>query len=164
MKQCSKCKEWKDFSEFYKASSKKSGYQSQCKKCRSEHAKTYDRTKSLIKYNSSEKGKTTRQRYQSSQKGITATNHYRRSNKYRSINRQYRVKYREIFPQKARAHDKVTDEIRAGRLLPASSYQCSFCSNQAVHYHHDDYSKPLEIKPVCAQCHADIHKGICQSS
>lgn len=162
MKQCTKCKKWKELSEFYKASSKKSGYASQCKKCISEAHKDYDRTESLKRYNSSEKGKTTRQKYQETQKGVTATRRYRESDKYRTMGREYRKKYRRMFPERTRAHDKVTDEIRAGRLLPASNYICYFCPNQAAHYHHDDYSKPLEVKPVCSQCHADIHKVMAQ--
>jgi ribosomal protein S27AE len=36
---------------------------------------------------------------------------------------------------------------------------CQGCgSNQAV-AHHEDYSKPLDVKWVCEHCHKAVHKG-----
>ena len=37
MKQCSKCKETKDFSEFFKSAGKPDGYQAYCKPCKRGH-------------------------------------------------------------------------------------------------------------------------------
>lgn len=122
------------------------------------------REETLKKYNNNEKGKAARQRYLETKKGIEAYEKYRDSEKYRKTSREYRKQYRKDNPEKTKAHDKVTDEIRAGRLKPASSFQCAFCDSQAAHYHHNDYSKPLEILPVCYQHHSDIHKAQAQSA
>lgn len=162
MKQCTKCKEWKQFSDFYKNRSRRDGYDSRCKKCANEAQKACNRSEILKRYNASEKGKAAREKYHSTPKGKGATEKYRDSGKYKEITREYRKAYRRQHPDRASAHDKVTDAIRAGKLLPANNYQCYLCKNQAMHYHHDDYSKPLEVKPVCPQCHADIHKAMAQ--
>jgi len=41
MKQCTKCKKWKDLREFSKQSSRKDGLRSWCKKCECEYAHNY---------------------------------------------------------------------------------------------------------------------------
>lgn len=43
-KQCAKCKEWKDESEFHKNSRNKDGLHSYCKKCNYESAKAFNKT------------------------------------------------------------------------------------------------------------------------
>lgn len=48
--------------------------------------------------------------------------------------------------------------VRAGRLIrPAACQECGFASR--VHGHHDDYSKPLEVRWLCTPCHAKAHHG-----
>lgn len=155
MKKCPVCQE---YAEFGKNSSRHDGLQSICKECRASKQKLADRTDILKRYNNSEKGRKTRQKYQSTDKGKIAIKRYRKTDKYHSGTRNYARQYRKNNPERTKAHYKVTDEIRAGRLQSANNFQCRFCNNQAAHYHHDDYSKPLEIIPVCPQCHIDIHK------
>lgn len=40
---------------------------------------------------------------------------------------------------------------------PITTRLCSYCSKQAEHYHHPDYSEPEAVIPVCEACHAEIH-------
>lgn len=43
-------------------------------------------------------------------------------------------------------------------LLPAPT-KCSICLCACVgQYHSEDYSRPLEAKPVCRRCHAILHQ------
>jgi hypothetical protein len=51
------------------------------------------------------------------------------------------------------------DAVRAGKLIRPSF--CPICgiSNKIkrIEAHHDDYFRPLEVKWMCSQCHADYH-------
>ena len=74
MKQCSKCKEWKDESEFHKDKSKKNGLHSSCKKCMNQknrewkkNNKEYRNEKERERYESNieEERRKERERYES---------------------------------------------------------------------------------------------------
>lgn len=47
--------------------------------------------------------------------------------------------------------------VRLG-LLPTPQ-MCSICKtrNERIQYHNEDYSRPLQAKPVCQSCHKIIH-------
>lgn len=53
---------------------------------------------------------------------------------------------------KCRAHRAVARAIADGLLRPVLDCQCVDCGQQAEHYGHRDYSKPLEVQPVCRRC------------
>ena len=59
--------------------------------------------------------------------------------------------------QKLRARRRIRERIWNGTLkrLP-----CEVCGDAKTHAHHDDYSKPLEVKWLCPQHHADRHKEL----
>lgn len=165
MKQCSKCKEWKDFSEFYKASSKKSGYASWCKKCTSEKHKTYDRSQVLKRYNGSEKGRIARSQYEKTEKGRNAKKRYRQSEIGKEIERKNSATYKVRHPDRAKAHYAVKDAVKMGRIPAARILICDTCGEKASHYHHyKGYERKhwFDIIPVCRQCHADIHREMAQ--
>lgn len=52
---------------------------------------------------------------------------------------------------------KICKEVREGRLIPAKSYRCADCGEQARDYDHRDYRKPLTVEPVCRSC--NIRRG-----
>lgn len=58
------------------------------------------------------------------------------------------------------AQQKVTDAVRRGRLQKPD--RCSSCGRTGIRLdgHHEDYSKPLEVKWLCVQCHSDRHRQI----
>jgi hypothetical protein len=64
---------------------------------------------------------------------------------------------RLLYPEKKRARDKVSKAIRSGKLTPIKQCICEDCGVQAQHYHHEDYSKPLEVNALCAACHSKRH-------
>jgi hypothetical protein len=49
LKRCTKCKQWKNESQFYKNRRSKDGLRSRCKKCSSKAAKKYRRKKQIVK-------------------------------------------------------------------------------------------------------------------
>lgn len=35
---------------------------------------------------------------------------------------------------------------------------CEQCGNELSQFHHEDYSKPLEVKHLCRPCHLELHR------
>lgn len=67
---------------------------------------------------------------------------------------QYIEDYRTRYPNKYRAFSMVNYAIRSGKL----SYEpCSICGELKTHAHHDDYSKPLTVRWLCAAHHKQWH-------
>jgi len=68
-------------------------------------------------------------------------------------------KKRRDNPEKYKAQTAVSNAVRDGRLKKAAS--CEICGNVGrVEGHHEDYSKLLEVKWLCASCHRNLHHGI----
>lgn len=55
---------------------------------------------------------------------------------------------------------RVLKAIKNGLLLPADTFDCADCGKPAVCYDHRDYSKPLEVAPVCKSCNTKRGPGI----
>ena len=64
-------------------------------------------------------------------------------------------------PEKRRAHTIANNAIRDGKLQrqPCERADEGNCHGR-VHKHHDDYSKPLDVRFFCARHHAEHHRGI----
>jgi ribosomal protein S27AE len=54
----------------------------------------------------------------------------------------------------ARAYANVYQ--RRGKLVPQP---CERCQAAGVQKHHDDYTRPLEVRWFCRKCHLDLHLG-----
>jgi hypothetical protein len=64
----------------------------------------------------------------------------------------YTRAFKQLNPEKARAHRLVGNAIRSGRLVrPAVCSQCDCpCRPDA---HHDDYAQPMAVRWLCRACH-----------
>jgi hypothetical protein len=51
-----------------------------------------------------------------------------------------------------KANNAVQKAIRDGLLLKPQTQACRDCGVVATEYDHRDYSKPLEVDPVCGWC------------
>ena len=77
---------------------------------------------------------------------------YDKENKKNRV--QYYKNYRENNREKLRAKYKIFYYVRKGVIKKQS---CEICSNKAE-AHHDDYSKPLEVRWFCHKHHMEFHK------
>lgn len=60
---------------------------------------------------------------------------------------------KEKMSNQSRAISLVKKAIRKGLLKKLDfNVKCVDCGFWASHYHHDDYLKPLEVKPLCVSC------------
>ena len=130
-KQCFKCKEEKDLSEFYKHKQMKDGHVNKCKVCNKKDV-TQNRNKKVDYYREYDRKRGNRQ------------------------DKAYRDEYKVKYPNKYKAHSMVSNAIRDGKLFPEP---CEVCrSGLGVQAHHDDYAKPLNIRWLCVVHHHDWHK------
>lgn len=58
-------------------------------------------------------------------------------------------------PIQKSANTAVGNAIRDGRLM---KQPCEVCGKKEAQAHHDDYSKPLDVRWLCTTHHAEWHK------
>ena len=129
-KECFKCGARKPLNQFYKHPRMKDGRVNKCKECNKRDVRENRQAK--IEY-------------------------YREYDKARG-NRQgaaYQKWYRAKNPMRARAHRMVAYHVRAGNMTAKPCENCG--SEERPHAHHDDYSKPLDVRWLCPACHAAVH-------
>ena len=135
MKKCFKCGELKEEIDFYRHPKMVDGRLGKCKEC----------TKKDVGEN-----------YRNN------INHYINYEKERSCNKErreraifYEGKRRKLSPDKFVATRKVSNAIRNGRLLRAPCEVCGSIAN--INAHHEDYSKPMEVRWLCWDHHMAAH-------
>ena len=70
-------------------------------------------------------------------------------------NMRYRRRQAERDPIKERARDLVYNAVRGGELIRRPCEVCGVAKSEA---HHDDYSKPLDVRWLCRRHHVEHHK------
>lgn len=134
-KMCKSCELVKLAGEFYAQSSNSDGRMGVCKECHK--ARMIHRSRTNPKVQEYERERSKRPEVA---KRIQAQAHaWRRKN-----------------PDKYRAETAVGNAVRDGYLVrPKTCPRCD--SDRAIHAHHHDYSKPLEVEWMCARCHHLMH-------
>lgn len=68
-------------------------------------------------------------------------------------------KWKSSNPEKRAAHVLLGNAVRDGKVIKPQD--CQSCNqpttSHKLHAHHDDYTKPLNVTWLCAQCHYDLH-------
>lgn len=129
MKACFKCLVEKPLTEFYPHSKMADGHLNKCKECSKVDSRGV-RHKRIDYYRACDRRRGNRK----------TQNDVRR---YRSAN-----------PAKYRAHNAVNNAVRDGRL---THQPCEVCGRNDSHAHHDDYSKPLDVRWLCPPHHQQWH-------
>lgn len=130
MKRCFKCQQMKPLDEFYAHPMMKDGHLNKCKECtRSDVHRNYmSRIEHYRQYE--------RQRNQTPERRLAA-GEYQRVRRLRN-------------PDKFKAWTMVNNAVRDGRLMREP---CQNCGSVPAQAHHDDYSKPLDVRWLCFFCH-----------
>lgn len=81
---------------------------------------------------------------------------YREKNpeKFKGYRKKHKKKYYQENPGKERARQKANRAIRDGILI---KQPCEVCGELKVEAHHDDYTKPFEVRWLCKKCHEEHH-------
>lgn len=133
-KDCIRCKESKSMDDFYRHQEMADGHLNKCKDCcrAAAIANRMTRIEYYREYDRARFGTGRRQQ---------------------SLSRRQR-RYRESNPIKNAARAAVNRNVRSGALVKKP---CEVCGATDVDGHHDDYSKPLEVRWLCRKHHLELH-------
>ena len=149
MKVCKICKIEKEESEFYPTYAK-------CKKCKNEGRKEY--RKQYYELNIEKSKKQIHEYYlRTKEKTLERTRKWRQDNpeKFTESHKKSSVK----FPFKRPARRILNYYLEKGDVTRPDN--CSSCGiNCKPDAHHENYSKPLEVKWLCKLCHGILHRKI----
>lgn len=155
---CKKCGLTKPVSDFYphqcyecKECSKKRIRENRAAKI--EYYQAFDKSRANLPHRVE-----ARKSYAETESGKEARNRANKAWQQRNpqlINAKTR-EYRKNNREKYKAHNAVSVAIIQGILIQKP---CESCGASPVHAHHDDYSRPLDVRWLCPPCHAAHHKA-----
>jgi hypothetical protein len=137
MKQCTKCNEYKPFDQFYKHTKMADGLRYDCKDC----------------------GKRAARKYRLENDGVRERDRKRNREPERRARLNKAVElWRKKHPGKVAAWRTVSTAIQMGDMEKKPCEVCGTTRN--IHAHHDDYSKPLDVRWLCALHHKRHHAAM----
>lgn len=149
MKACKKCSVVKPMEEFYRHNLKSDGRMGTCK--------DYHRAAVRVLYIEKMKDPEWRERELGRHREKSARARRAGPSSTTEIVRRSKWAWAERNIEKRKAHAMAGNAIRDGRLI---RQPCEVCGKTKVDAHHDDYSKPLEVRWLCRRHHADVHLEI----
>lgn len=141
MKTCKQCGKAKSDDEFY-------ARHSSCKECTKKRVRANRREK-LEYYRDYDRNRANKP------KRVAARAAYSKTQAGKEALRRASIAWRERNPEKRKAHIAVGNAIRDGKLKKQPCEVCDTTEN--IEAHHDDYSKPLDVRWLCVTHHAEHH-------
>jgi hypothetical protein len=146
MRTCTSCLKSKPETEYYATG--KGGIAGSCKECAKARARANYR-RNRERYREYERKRASlphrveaREQYAQTPNGMARASAAKR-------------RYSERNPIKRRAHSATWHALNDGRLTPKP---CEVCGAEKAQAHHDDYSKPLDVRWLCTTHHAEWHE------
>ena len=91
-----------------------------------------------------------------SRRNVTGLNADQRQARKRTLDNYHRTEHRRRYPEREFARSKAAQAIQSGKLL---RQPCEVCgSEQNIEAHHDDYSKPLNVRWLCRKHHLAVER------
>ena len=151
MKPCIKCGQTKPIKMFYKHPEMGDGHLNKCIECCKDDANEH-RAANLEKVREYERIRGRTPRRKEKVRNYKRTARLKHPERFREYQKTARLKH----PEKYKANQAVGNAIRSGRLVRG---QCEVCgTTEHVHGHHNDYSKPLDVRWLCREHHWDVHR------
>ena len=136
MKKCFKCLVEKDLSEFYTHKQMADGHLNKCKECTKKDG--------AIRWADPE-----------ARERIRAYDNLRTKTQKRKEDSARYLKNRRLKnPDKKRAWAMISYHLRMGNI---TRKPCEVCGDVKAEAHHDDYSKPLDVRWLCFTHHREAH-------
>lgn len=137
-KVCSRCGESKPVESFHRNANMPGGRIHQCRDCCGKYRKAYRASHRIY---DPEKNRVYMRRYRTESR-----------EKYRAARRAAYAR----APEKFSARSKALRAIRSGKI---QKMPCEVCGDLNSEAHHDDYSKPLEVRWFCFRHHRESCHG-----
>jgi hypothetical protein len=134
VKRCFKCDQTKPTSEFYGHPQMADRTLSKCKECTRKDVRE-NRTKNIEYYRAYDRMR------------------FHRPDRRAQHKRNF-IRYAAMHPERRAAQCAVSNAVRDKRLF---KQPCEVCGSAKVEAHHDDYSKPLEVRWLCKEHHMAHH-------
>lgn len=148
MKTCFKCGIEKPLTEFYTHARMADGHLNKCRACtKADVAERVQRMSTNPEWAVAERK---RHRIKSAKARAEGTAHVFTTDE----RRERWDKFSHNHPAKIAAHRATGNAIRAGKLI---KQPCEKCGALKVQAHHDDYSKPLDVRWLCVPHHNEHH-------
>lgn len=146
MKECRNCKETKSLSEFYQHPKMFDGYLNKCKECvRKRVCEHRENNLDRIRAYDRRRGRT--------EKRLALMRSVQRGKKAECA--KYKKAWIERNSEKRAAHLLVQGAVSRKEIVKGV---CEVCGAVKVEAHHDDYTKPLEVRWLCRKHHAEHHR------
>ena len=145
---CFKCNVEKEITDFYAHPATRDGHLNKCKECAKRDVREHreNNLERIRQYDTERANNPER---------ILARKEYRKTPQGRAAVLRSHRKWAKNNPLKRDATVKVGNAVRDGRLL---KQPCEVCGETVVEAHHDDYSKPLDVRWLCNEHHREWHK------
>jgi hypothetical protein len=147
-KVCKVCLKRKPKDRFYTQPRNSDGLAGKCKDCQKEAVK-------IARVLNAEHYKEYDKRRANRPDRVVAREAYAKTEQGRAVHTRATETYVLLNPEKRKAHNAVNNALRDGKLQKGT---CEVCGSEKVHAHHDDYSKPLEVRWFCSAHHQHHHQ------
>lgn len=158
-KQCSTCKAYKLFNSFHRCDQAKDKLMYSCKECVSARSGVYNETTRSNPEKHKREKELKRILYSSNVKNPEFVEKYKKKSKDRLISKEqariYQYNHISKNPDKIRARNLAMKAIRRGDIV---RLPCEVCGDELSEAHHDDYSKPLQVRFLCKIHHMEHHR------
>ena len=75
--------------------------------------------------------------------------------RFAAKNKRKRQKYEKANPVKIAAQKELNQAVAGGLV---EKKPCEVCHKEGAEAHHDDYSKPLDVRWLCSEHHSEWHR------
>ena len=160
MRECKTCGEVKPLMDFYQASN--GGLFRDCKPCVCARVRA-NRLVKIDQYTAYERGRANLPHR------VEARNIYAKTDGGKAAKKRAQIKYNKTpackeskrrfirkNPSKRASHLIVGSALRSGKL---TRQPCEVCGAEKAQAHHDDYTKPLDVRWLCTRHHAEWHRN-----
>lgn len=147
MKKCFICSDIKPLKDYYRHSKMADGHLGKCKSCTRRHtSERHARMSQNPEWVESE-----------------IERHRQKSRLARSLGKvsphtnKGKIAWEQRNEHKRKAHFAVANALRDGKI---EKLPCMICGKSPAQAHHDDYSKPLDVRWLCVTHHNEHHNEV----